>query len=119
MYKKQNKKTTIINSKTKVVVGAYLCRKKKKGKKKKRKGRLYNTYHGLLSDKWIVKRSQFHVSYIISPQSVAIFATSHLLGCIEYWYNSLEDKIDKRAVATPYQVGWIDYTLQNILGQKF
>ena len=25
----------------------------------------------------------------------------------------------KSAVATSYQVGWIDYTLQNILGQKF
>ena len=23
------------------------------------------------------------------------------------------------AVATSYQVGWIDYALQNILGQKF
>ena len=36
MYKKQNKKTIIINGKTKVVVGAYICRKKKK-KEKKRK----------------------------------------------------------------------------------
>ena len=33
--------------------------------------------------------------------------------------NSLEDKVDKSAVATSYQVGWIDYTLQDILGQKF
>ena len=73
----------IINSKTKVVVAAYLSRKKKKGKKEKRKGRLYNACHELLSDKWIVKRSRFHVSYIISPQSVAIFPTSHLVGCIE------------------------------------
>ena len=57
-------------------------------------------------------------SYIISPQSVAIFATSHLVGCIEYKQKSLEDNVDKSAVATTYQVGWIDYTLQNILGQK-
>ena len=33
--------------------------------------------------------------------------------------NSLEDKVDKNAVATSYQVGWIDYALQDILGQKF
>ena len=88
-------------------------------KKNKTKGGLYNTYHELLSEKWIVKRSWFHVSYIISPQSVVIFATSHLVGCIEYWYNSLEAKVDKSTVATFNPVGWIDYTPQNILGQKF
>ena len=84
-----------------------------------KKSGLYNTYHELLSEKWIVKRFRFHASYIISPQSVAIFATSHLVGFIEYQYNSPEDKVDKSAVATSYQVGWIDYTLQDILGQKF
>ena len=31
------------------------------------------------------------------------------MGCIEYLYNSLEDKVDKSACATSYQVGWIDY----------
>ena len=62
-YKKENKK----NNKTKVVVGAYLSRKKIK------KSGLYNTYHELLSEKWIVKRYRFHSSYIISPQSVAVF----------------------------------------------
>ena len=103
----------IKNNKTKVVVGAYLSRLKNKN------GWLYNTYYELLSKKWIVKRSRFHASYIILPQSVAIFATSHLVGCIEYQYNSLESKVDKSAVATSYQVGWIDYTLQNILGQEF
>ena len=98
----------IKNNKTKVIVGAYLFRKKK-----------VNNYHELLPKKWMVKRSQFHASYIISPQLVAMFATSHLVGCVEYYYNSLEDKVDKSAVATSYQVDWIDYTLQNILGQKF
>ena len=50
-HRKQNKKITVIkNNKTKVVVGAYLSRSKKKG-------RLYNTYHELLSEKWIFKRS--------------------------------------------------------------
>ena len=91
-YRKQNKIIMIIimiiviviviivvriNNKTKVADGAYLSRGKKKGG-------LYNTYHELLSNKWIAKRSRFHASYIISPQSVAIFATSHLVGCIEY-----------------------------------
>ena len=83
-----------------------------------KKGGLYNTHEGglydtdeLLSDKWIVKTSWFHGTYILSPQSVAIFAIFHLVGCIEYYYNSLEDKVDKSAVATSYQVGWINYTL--------
>ena len=30
-----------------------------------------------------------------------------------------KDKIDKSAGIPSYQVGWIDYTLQNNLGQKF
>ena len=87
--------------------------------KKNRNGGLYNTYQELLSEIWIGKRSRFHVSYVISPRSVTIFATSHFVGCIEYYYSSLEGKVDKSAVATSYQVGWIDYTLQNILGQNF
>ena len=83
-YKKQNKIIKIIiiviiiiitNDKTKVVVGAYLSMKK---------GGLYNTCHELLSEKWIVNRSRFHVSSITLPQLLAIFATSHLVGCIEY-----------------------------------
>ena len=41
------------------------------------------------------------------------------MGCIEYYHKSFEDNVDKSAAATSYQVGWIDYTLQNILGQKF
>ena len=65
----------------------------------------------MLCEKWIVKRSRFHASYILSPQSVLMFATSHLVGCIKYYCNSLEDKIEKSAVATSYQVAWIDYTL--------
>ena len=82
-YKKQNKIIKIIiiviiiitNDKTKVVVGAYLSMKK---------GGLYNTCHELLSEKWIVNRSRFHVSSITLPQLLAIFATSHLVGCTEY-----------------------------------
>ena len=58
-YKKKNKKIIPTkNNKAKVAVGAYLSRK--------RKGGLYNTFHEL-SEKWIVKRSQFHAPYIISP----------------------------------------------------
>ena len=75
--------------------------------------------YSTLSEKWIVKRSRFRASCIASPQSVAIFAISHLLRCIKYYHNSLEDKVDKSAVATSYQVDWIGYTLQNILGHKF
>ena len=41
------------------------------------------------------------------------------MGCIEYYNNSFEDKVDKSAVAASYQVGWIDYAPQDILGQKF
>ena len=104
----------IKNNKTKVFAGSYLSRIKTT-----KKDGLYNTYHELLSKKWIVKRFRFRGSYIISPQSVELFTTSHLVGCIEYYYNSFEAKVDKSAVATSYQVGWIDYTLQNILGQKF
>ena len=83
-YKKQNKIIKIIiiviimiitNDKRKVVVGAYLSMKK---------GGLYNTCHELLSEKWIVNRSRFHVSSITLPQLLAIFATSHLVGCTEY-----------------------------------
>ena len=83
-YKKQNKIIKIIiiviiiiitNDKTKVVVGAYLSMKK---------GGLYNTCHELLSEKWIVNRSRFHVSSITLPQLLATFATSHLVGCTEY-----------------------------------
>ena len=92
-----------------------LCQKKKK----ERKGVLYNTYRELLSEKWIVIRYRFHASYIISPQLVAIFATSHLVGCIVNYYNSLANKVDKSAVATSYKVVWIDFTLQNMVGQKF
>ena len=86
------------NNKTKAVVGAYLSTNKQTNKK----GGLYNTFHELLSEKWIVKRSRFHASYIISRQYVTISATSHLVGCI-----TLENKVDKSAVATSYQVGWI------------
>ena len=57
-YKKQNKKK--INSKTKVVVGVYFSRKK--NKKEQTKARLYNAYHKLLSEKWMVERSRFHTS---------------------------------------------------------
>ena len=85
---------------------------------KNKKGGLYNTYHELLFEKRIAMRSRFHISYIISPQSVAIFATPHLVGCIEDYCKSLENKVDKSVVATSYQVCWIEYTLQNILGQK-
>ena len=88
-------------------------------KKKERKGVLYNTYHELLSEKWIVIRYRFHASYIISPQLVAIFATSYLVGCIVNYYNSLANKVDRSAVATSCKVVWIDFTLQNIVGQKF
>ena len=105
------RKPSFIGTRKSLVVGAYLSRKKKGG--------LYNAYHELLSEKWLVKRFWFHASYIISPQPVAIFVTFHLVDCIEYYYKSLEDKADKSAVATSYQVGWIDYALQNILGQKF
>ena len=123
-YRKQNKIIIIIiiykRQKLLQVLPSLGTKKKTKTKQNKtKKGGLYNTYLELLSKKWIVKRSRFHVSYIISPQSVAIFTTSHLMGCIEYQYNSLEDKVYKSAVATSYQLGWIDYTRQNILVQKF
>ena len=55
----------------------------------------------------------------MSPKLVPIFATSYLAGCIKCQYNSLDDKVDKSAVATSYQVDWIDYALQEILRQKF
>ena len=42
--------------------------------------------------------------HIISPQSVPIFATSHLVGCIEYLWNSLEDKVDKSSVTETISV---------------
>ena len=64
--------------------------KKKKKKLSKvhvsleKKDELYNTYHKLLLEKWIVKRSRFHTLKIISLEEVPIFATSHLLCCIEY-----------------------------------
>ena len=47
---------------------------------KEKKDGLYNTYHNCYprTEKWIVERSRFHVT-----QSVAIFATSHLVGYIE------------------------------------
>ena len=51
----RNKIKKIINNKTKVVVGAYLSLGKKKDG-------LYNTYHKLLSEKWIVKRSRLDTS---------------------------------------------------------
>ena len=51
--------------------------------------------------------------------AVPIFATFHLTSCIKYSYSSLEDKVDKSAVTTSYQVGWIDYALRDILAQKF
>ena len=41
--------------KAKVVVGSYLSRNKKRGG-------LCNTYHALLSDRWLVKRSRFYAS---------------------------------------------------------
>ena len=54
-YEKQStrNKITKINNKTKFVVGASLSRKKDD---------LCNTYHELLSEKWIVNRSRFHES---------------------------------------------------------
>ena len=54
----------------------------------------------------------------MSPQAIPIFATSCLVGCIKYQYNSFEEKIEKIAVATSYEAGWIDDTLQDIHGQK-
>ena len=80
-YQKQSIKNKIIikNNKKKVIVGANLSRKKKE-----KKGEFYNSYHELLSHKYIIKRSRFHVSYIISPLPVAILATFHLACCIEY-----------------------------------
>ena len=54
-----------------------------------------------------------------NPFSSNIRNIPSLVGCIEYQYNSLEDKVDKSAVATSYRVGWINYTLQDILDQKF
>ena len=52
--------------------------------KKYKIGGLYNNYHELLSEKWIIKRSRFHASEILSLQAVPIFATFYLVGCIEY-----------------------------------
>ena len=58
------------NNKTKVVLAAYLSSKKDKKR---------DTYHELLSKKWIVKRSRFHSSYIISPQSVLFVIFAQLI----------------------------------------
>ena len=78
-----------------------------------KKSGLYNTYHELLSDILISR-----VVYYITPISSNI---RNIPSCGLYWIlvKSLEGKVDKSAVATSYQVDWIDYTLQNILGQKF
>ena len=73
----------IKNSKTKGIVGLISLGIKKQNKKETKKGGLYRTYHELLSEKWLDKRSRFHTTYIISPQSVAIFTTSHLVVGIE------------------------------------
>ena len=54
----------------------------------------------------------------MSPQAVSIFAKSCVVGCIKYQHNSLEEKVEKIAVATSYEAGWIDDTLQDIHGQK-
>ena len=74
-------KIKIINTKTEVAVCRCIISQRKE---KKKKDGLYNTYHELLSEKWIVKRSRFNASKIISSNSVAIFATSHPVGCIDY-----------------------------------
>ena len=68
--KKSRKQT---NDKTKVVAGAYLSL---------RKGRSYNTYHELLSEKLIVDRLRFHKLLIVLPQAVPIFVMSHLVGLL-------------------------------------
>ena len=81
------------NNNTKVAVGASLSRKKDS---------LCNTYYELLFENWIVQRFRFHASQIRSTQAVRTFATSHLVGCIKHYYNNLEDKVDKCAVATSY-----------------
>ena len=75
---------------TKSVIGTSLS---------KNKDGLCNAYYELLSE---------HASQIISPQSVPILATSHLVGCVEYFYkpsNTLETKLNRSAAATFYQVG--------------
>ena len=79
--------------------------------KEKKKDGLYNTYHELLPDKWIVKRSQFQASSFISPQSVAIFTTSYLVGCIKYYYNSLQDKVDR--VQSQHPIKYIGLTIHS------
>ena len=86
----------------------------------RKNGGLYNTYHELLSEKWIVKKSRNFTRHKLhqSPQAVPISVTPHLVGCIEYYYNSFGDKVDKRAVPTSYQLGWIDYTLKDIFDQN-
>ena len=58
----------------------------------------------------------------MSLQNVPVFATfpsCRLYGVLVQSQSSLKDKTDESAIARSYQVGWIDYTLQDILGQKF
>ena len=40
------------------------------------------------------------------------------MGGIKYQYNSLEEKVEKIAVASSYEASWIDDTLQDIHGRE-
>ena len=107
------RKPSFIGTRKSLVVGAYLSRKKTTKACYVKLNMNCYPRNGQLRDLDFTRRILYH------PQSVAIFATFHLVGCIEYYYKSLEDKADKTAVTTSCQVCWIDYTPQNIPGQKF
>ena len=111
-YQKQSIRNKIkkTNNKIKVVAGAYL--------QKKNLGYIIPTENCYPRNVQL-RDPDFRRHKLYHPQSVPIFATSHLVACIKYHYNSLEDKVDKSTVATSYQLGQIDYTLQNIIGQNF
>ena len=57
--------------------------------------------------KWIDKRSRFHVSKIILPQAVLIFAKSHLYRNI---YAIMMKSLDRSVIKASYQLGYINWT---------
>ena len=98
-----------INNKRKFVVGAYLSRKK---------GGFYNTYHKLLSEKWIVTNPDFtchklyysnQYQYLQYPTLWVVLNISTIVLRVRF----------TRVQSQSYQVGWIKYTLQDSLCQKF
>ena len=83
---------------------------------------LCNTCYGLLSEKWIVKRSRFHVSKLYHLKQLQHSQHSILrvvLSISGKYIVVLRSRFNRSAVTTSSQVGWINCTFQDILGQKF